>query len=140
MDKKKKISWGVSFGSLALVAGMVSYLGLTNGYSSNSQTTLNQGQGQASTNSNQPQGNSNLQQGQGPTQGISGKQSSQYNQQSPTNNNGSFFGNDQQDSSAYNSDQLDGSYYSNDQQSGQFSSGGPSFGHHGGFDTTTGGT
>lgn len=29
MDKKKFTSWGVSFGSLALVAGMVSYLGLT---------------------------------------------------------------------------------------------------------------
>ena len=30
MDKKKLTSWGVSFGSLALVAGMVGYLGITN--------------------------------------------------------------------------------------------------------------
>lgn len=29
MDKKKFISWGVSFGSLALLSGMMSYLGLT---------------------------------------------------------------------------------------------------------------
>lgn len=30
MKNKKFISWGVSFSSLALVAGMISYLGVTN--------------------------------------------------------------------------------------------------------------
>ena len=30
MDKKKLTIWGISFSSLALVAGMVSYLGITN--------------------------------------------------------------------------------------------------------------
>lgn len=30
MNKKKFTSWGVSFTSLALVAGMISYLGITN--------------------------------------------------------------------------------------------------------------
>ena len=44
MDKKQKISWSVSFGSLALVAGMVSYLGLSNGDQANNSLALNQGQ------------------------------------------------------------------------------------------------
>lgn len=40
MDKKQGISWGVSFGSIALVAGMVSYLGLSN--SNNNQAAVSQ--------------------------------------------------------------------------------------------------
>ncbi|AZU63663.1 hypothetical protein [Neobacillus mesonae] len=43
MNKKQKISWGVSFGSIALVAGMVSYLGLSNGNTNNKQMDTNQG-------------------------------------------------------------------------------------------------
>lgn len=35
MDKKKFTSWGVGFGSLALVAGMVSYLSFTNNNKNN---------------------------------------------------------------------------------------------------------
>jgi hypothetical protein len=65
VDKKQKISWGVSFGSLALVAGMVSYLGLSNDGSTNSQMALNQRQQPGSnTNQNQQQGGLNSQQDQ----------------------------------------------------------------------------
>lgn len=39
MDKKQKISWGVSFSSLALVAGMVSYLGLSNNDKTNNHSS-----------------------------------------------------------------------------------------------------
>ncbi|WP_066063317.1 hypothetical protein [Neobacillus soli] len=53
MDKKQRISWGVSFGSLALVAGMVSYLGLSNSGNANNQMSFNQGQS-PDNNSNQP--------------------------------------------------------------------------------------
>jgi hypothetical protein len=39
MEKKKFTSWGVSFASLALVAGMMSYLGVTNKNTSSKTTT-----------------------------------------------------------------------------------------------------
>jgi uncharacterized protein (UPF0333 family) len=42
MEKKKFTSWGVSFASLALVAGMMSYLGVTNKNTSSKTTTAAQ--------------------------------------------------------------------------------------------------
>ncbi len=42
MDKKKFTSWGVSFASLALVGGMMSYLGITNKDTSSKTTTAAQ--------------------------------------------------------------------------------------------------
>ncbi len=42
MNKNQYTSWGVSFGSLALVAGMVSYLGITNGVEPNKSNLSNQ--------------------------------------------------------------------------------------------------
>ena len=123
LDKKQKISWGVSFGSLALVAGMVSYLGLSNGDNNNNQVAINQGQPSNNNSNQQTQDNSNS--GQQPEQGSSWGGDSQVNQndQGTTDN----FGSDNQ--------------FGNSNGQDQFSNGGgPGFGHHGGFDTTTGGT
>lgn len=44
MDKKKLTSWGVSFSSLALVAGMMGYLGITNKNATNKSNTTVQTQ------------------------------------------------------------------------------------------------
>jgi hypothetical protein len=136
MDKKQRISWGVSFGSLALVAGMVSYLGLSNGDQTNNQVALNQGQSPNNNSNQQSQNGSTTQQtpdsGQGFNQTFGGESSAQFNQNDGSENN--F---DNSDQSSNNTDQFDGS---NNQQ-GQFSDGGGrGMGHHGGFDTTTGGT
>ncbi|EKN65999.1 hypothetical protein BABA_17687 [Neobacillus bataviensis LMG 21833] len=116
MDKKQKISWGVSFGSLALVAGMVSYLGLSNGDRSDNQMALNRGQQPGNNPNQQTQDSFNSQQGQGTGENNDnpwgGGRSSQFNQ------NDQGFGNN-------------------------FDNGGQSFGqsgHHRSFDTTTGGT
>jgi hypothetical protein len=119
LDKKQRISWGVSFGSLALVAGMVSYLGLSNGDKANNQMAAGQNlPSNNNTNNQQSQDGFNSQLGQDQNQSIdnsvNGDSSSQIDQ------NDQFFGN------------TDGS--------NQFSNGGPSAGHHHGFDTTTGGT
>ncbi|MFZ7944957.1 MULTISPECIES: hypothetical protein [Bacillaceae] len=130
MDKKQKISWGVSFGSLALVAGMVSYLGIFNGDKTDNQMTLSQGQ-QSDNNANQQSpGSFNPQQGEDFDRSWGDDRSSQYNQ------------NDQGESN--NFDNGGQAFDNSDQQQGQYSNGGvPSFGqsgHHHGFDTTTGGT
>jgi hypothetical protein len=120
LDKKQRISWGVSFGSLALVAGMVSYLGLSNGDKANNQSTSNQNNNVLNQQS-QDNGFSQGQIDQG--QSSNGDQSSQLNGGSSNNNfdnNTQFFG----DSSGQN----------------QFSNNGRGSGHHHGFDTTTGGT
>lgn len=129
MDKKQRISWGVSFGSLALVAGMVSYLGLANSGNANNQMSFNQGQ-LPDNNSNLPSEDGfNSQQGPGPDQGFdnstSGENSLQFNQ------------NDQ--ASGNNFDNGSGQSFGNSDQQDQFSNSGGS-GHHHGFDTTTGGT
>ncbi|WP_160724053.1 hypothetical protein [Bacillus sp. USDA818B3_A] len=131
MDKKQKISWGVSFGSLALVAGMVSYLGFSNNGNTN-QVAINGGQ-QSSNNTNQQpsQGGFNSQQDQHSGQDFSGSwggdSTSQFdqNQQSPdtnTDDSGQGFDN------------------SNQQQGPYFNGGGQPSGHQHGYDTTTGGT
>ncbi|MCM2533232.1 hypothetical protein NDK43_13520 [Neobacillus pocheonensis] len=44
MEKKKFTSWGVSFASLALVAGMISYLGITNKDTTSKTNTVAQSQ------------------------------------------------------------------------------------------------
>ncbi|MGG1677994.1 hypothetical protein ACIFOT_19875 [Neobacillus sp. NRS-1170] len=123
MDKKQKISWGVSFGSLALVAGMVSYLGLSNGDKATNQVAIDQGQPSNNNSNQQTQDNFNF--GQQPEQGSSWGGDSQFNQ------------NDQGTADNFGSDNQSGNSSGQD----QFSNGsGPGFGHHGGFDTTTGGT
>jgi hypothetical protein len=81
MDKKQKISWGVSFGSLALVAGMVSFLGLSNGDQASNQVALTQGQSSNNNSNQQSQDGFNTQQrtdhGSGFDQSFDGSNSSQ---------------------------------------------------------------
>ncbi|MFP5109708.1 hypothetical protein ACSU6B_23560 [Neobacillus sp. C211] len=130
MDKKQKISWGVSFGSLALVAGMVSYLGLSNGDQASNQVSLTQGQYSNNNSNQQSQDSFNTQQrpvhGSGFDQSFDDSNSSQYNQND-----------DSSDQYSNNNDQFNG----NSNQQDQFSNGGgPEMGHQGGYDTTTGGT
>ncbi|MCH6265830.1 hypothetical protein [Neobacillus citreus] len=139
MDKKQKISWGVSFGSLALVAGMMSYLGFSNG---SNLFTANQGAAaqQQDGSGNQPQ-QFGSQSGQGEDSFGSQSQDGQ----------GSFgfrhghdrFGGDYSGQTNGDNGSLDSSsgFSSDDNGQNQFSSNSDSgFGHHGGFDTTTGGT
>lgn len=135
LDKKQKISWGVSFGSLALVAGMVSYLGLSNGDKADNQIAVNQVQ-PSTDNSNQQSEDQFNSQTQGPNQGFHHSfgrdRSSQFNQNDQDTN--SF-----DDSNQYPTD--DDQYFDNSNQQDQFSnSDSPEMGRHGGFDTTTGGT
>lgn len=130
MDKKQFTSWGVSFGSLALVAGMVSYLGLTNkdtinklNKSAPTQAAQNQNQDQQS-----PFQNGNDQSSVGPTD-----DNGMNSNLGETDGGSSFDDNkstDDQGQSLFNND--------NGQGESQFS--GHGFGHHRGFDTTTGGT
>jgi hypothetical protein len=85
MDKKTFTSWGVGFGSLALVAGMVSYLGITNKGTNNSMAaTQYQGGNQSSI---QQSPNSSFNVGSDQTAGNS----QQAMNQSPGTGN-SFFG------------------------------------------------
>ncbi|MGG1398615.1 hypothetical protein ABE288_12520 [Bacillus salipaludis] len=119
MDKKQRISWGVSFGSLALVAGMVSYLGLSNG--NNNQTAVSQNS-PANQNTNQQ---------------VQNNLDSSGNQSSGDSNSSSNFSFDDDQASQYEQGNSDDSFQQNQ---AQFSGGGHSFGHHDGFDTTTGGT
>jgi hypothetical protein len=126
LDKKQKISWGISFGSLALVAGMVSYLGISNGDKANNQMTINQGQPSSNISNQQAQNGFDSQQSQDPSQNFDNsfgeENSSQFNQNDSSSNNN-----------------FDNTFGNSDQQN-QFSNGGRSAGHHHGFDTTTGGT
>lgn len=126
MDKKKFTSWGVSFGSLALVAGMVSYLGLS-AKTVKANPTLQTPT--TSQNANQP------------SQTIGGD-----------NSQSSFDDNSSSDNSGLNSDNGSSATFGNDTQSsdnglssntspqdnGSFNGG--SSGQQQGFDTTTGGT
>ncbi|NRD76180.1 hypothetical protein HPT25_01480 [Bacillus sp. BRMEA1] len=161
MEKKQKISWGVSFGSIALVAGMVSYLGVSNGYKSNTQTTSQDG---SNNQIQQPSFGARSNQNDSFNQSVGGNDDSSSsslggndgsssqtiggNDNSSNQNDGSsqsFQGDGsvqsgQSDGSESNNNNDNNQFFgSNDQQS-QFSNGGPSFGHHGGFDSTTGGT
>jgi hypothetical protein len=133
LDKKQKISWGVSFGSLALVAGMVSYLGLSNGDKTNNQINIQ-------TNSNNPfqqsQGSLGNQSNQNDSSGqsFSNDPSSQFNQ---SKGSSQFT---QDDGYANNNFDNNSQFSGGSDQQGQFSGSGGAFGHHHGFDTTTGGT
>jgi hypothetical protein len=130
MDKKKITSRGVSFASLALVSGMVSYLGFTN---KDSITALNKTNQSQTVNQTQPaqdqNGNSNDSFG---SSSDENRTSSNFNNQS-TNDNGSSFnsGNDQS-----TEDNSQAGFSGN--ENNQFAGGG--VGHHRGMDTTTGGT
>jgi len=133
MDKKQRISWGVSFGSLTLVAGLVSYFGIPNNNQSSNQIALNQGQAANNNSFQQSQDGFSTQQrnghGHGFDQSMSGDSSSETD--GSTNN----FNYNEQPSTGNDP------FYGNNNQQGQFSSGGgPGMGQHGGFDTTTGGT
>ncbi|WP_042459833.1 hypothetical protein [Neobacillus dielmonensis] len=122
MDKKKKISWGVSFGSLALVAGLTSYFSFSNG----NQQTANQ------TATQNPGINSDTNQ----------QQQDQFGVQVPQQGYGSIYNGD--DSTQFGSDSQyssnDGRGFSRGHHQDQFSNGGQNFGNQSGFDTTTGGT
>jgi hypothetical protein len=62
MQKRKFTSWGVSFASLALVAGMMSYMGISNKDDTSKTTTTAQTQvtEQSSTQSSTQSGNSSI--------------------------------------------------------------------------------
>ncbi|MED4203010.1 hypothetical protein [Neobacillus mesonae] len=77
MNKKQKISRGVSFGSIALVGGMVSYLGLSNGNTNNKQMDTNQGITANGNSDRQSLDNFNNDQGQ---ELFDGDSSSSFNQ------------------------------------------------------------
>lgn len=127
LDKKQKISWGVSFGSLALVAGMVSYLGLTNGEKADNRLAANQ-PSPSNRNSFQ-QDNFGSQNGQAPEQGY--KENNGLDNSSP-------FSENEQGNSFNNSDEQ---MWGDNSQQGQFlNEDRGNYGHHSGFDTTTGGT
>lgn len=144
MDKKQKISWGVSFGSLALVAGMTSYLGVStsnNQVPANQESTLQQDQNGAP--SQQRQDRFGYQSGQSEdssdySQSQQGQDSFGFNSR---HGRGHFGGEDSGqlngDSGAPNSES---GYFPYNGNENQFSSQAPEFGHEGGFDTTTGGT
>lgn len=153
MDKKQFTSWGVSFGSLALVAGMVSYLGLTNKDTTNKANSSNQSPDAAQNSIQQiPSQSGDSQNSLGNSANDNGTSPSIDDDQA-TNDNGasSSTGNDQattdsgssinigDDQSTNNSGQ---SLFDNgsSQQNSNQSSGRSSFGRHGRFDTTTGGT
>jgi hypothetical protein len=124
LEKNRFISWGVSFGSLALVAGMMSYLGLSNGDKANNPSSASQNM---PFNNQQSQNDANSQSGQ-----LQGDANS---------NSNSVFGDD--NSSQFGSDNSGNFDNSNDsfgQNQDPFSNGSQSSGHHRGFDTTTGGT
>jgi hypothetical protein len=132
LDKKQFTSWGVSFGSLALVAGMVSYLGLTN----KNTTPASNKSTQTQATSPNPGQQAPFQNDDGQsTFGNSSTDSSSFGDDQGTNDDGSSlrFGNGSID------DNGQSSFDDGSSQSNQFSNRG-SFGHHGRFDTTTGGT
>jgi hypothetical protein len=133
MDKKQKISWGVSFGSLALVAGMVSYFGLSNDSQTNNQVAFTQGQTENNNSTQQSQDSFTTQQRPGHGRGFD--QSFNEDNSSQSDDSNTNFGNNNQSST--NNDQVSG----NSNQQDQFSNGsGTGMGQQGGFDTTTGGT
>lgn len=133
MDKKKFTTWGVSFASLALVTGMVSYLGFNNkdtntalNNTNQAQTSNQNGTQQAPSenrNDNNPFGSSTDNNGAAPN----------FNDDQSENDNGSSFssGDDQ-------STQDNGQSGFSGNENNQFA--GRGFDHYGGFDTTSGGT
>lgn len=133
MDKKIT-SWGVSFGSLALVAGMVSYLGLTNNGKTNAANKLSQAQ----TNTQQP---TQLDQNNRFNQPAKDSSDQALNQNQPpsfTDDSNSF---SDEESSFDGSQGFDRHNNSFQQHGSSFSHDGSSVGGHSRqFDTTTGGT
>jgi hypothetical protein len=140
LDKKQFTSWGVSFGSLALVAGMVSYLGLTN---KNTTISNKPNQSQAASQS--------LDQQSPPIQNGDDQNSIG----SSTNNDDHSTTDDHSSSSIIGDDQTtndngpsinfgDGSTGNTNQPAldngSSAQNGNQGFGHHGRFDTTTGGS
>jgi hypothetical protein len=133
LDKKKFTSWGVSFGSLALVAGMVSYLGLTtaNKTANANITTQTPAASQDSTQQSQSFDGNNQDSFQ-QSQSSGGDNQSSFDNSNSSDDNGSnsAFGSDDQTSD--NSGFDNGSSQDNGQFNGGFS------GQHRSFDTTTG--
>lgn len=119
---------------MALVAGMVSYLGLSGGDKTTNQLTTNQIP--ATNGGSFQQDNFNSVNGQGPSQGFDhsfgNDDSSQFSQ-----NDQGFSDDNQQNDQGFSNDNQ---FFGDSNQQNQFSRGGRNHGHHGGFDTTTGGT
>jgi hypothetical protein len=142
LDKKQFTSWGVSFGSLALVAGMVSYLGLTNKNTTiSNRTTQSPAASQNLDQQSPPSSNGDDQNSVGSTNDddqsmTDDGSSSNSGDDQTTNNNGPTlnFG----DGSSGDSGQPAIDNGNSSQNSNQVS--GRGFGHNGRFDTTTGGT
>ena len=112
MKKQKFTSWGVSFASLALVAGMMSYMGIKKDTTINTATMATT---QNSTQSSQSRSN----------------QDSSITYEVPSQSTDSSTSTDTSGSTDNSGTQSDDQSVSQDNSSQ---------GQHGGFDTTTGGT
>jgi predicted PurR-regulated permease PerM len=88
MEKKKFTSWVVSFASLALVAGMMSYMGITNKDTASKTNTL--AQAQVTTQSTIQQAQSNNTPNQVPNQTSNNSESQQSFDQSISDQHGGF--------------------------------------------------
>ena len=87
MNKKKVTSWGVSFASIALVAGMMSYLGITNKDTTNKTNTVAQSQVSTQSSTQQSQINYEIP---NQTTDSSGSQQSTSTDQTFASQHGSF--------------------------------------------------
>jgi hypothetical protein len=131
LDKKQFTSWGVSFGSLALVAGMVSYLGLAKNTTFKSGGTT---QSQATSQSIDQQSPS------------SGDNQNTFGDSSADNSGSATFGDDGSTNDGSSSLTTGDGSNANSGQSifdsggSQQNTGGGGFGQNGGFATTTGGS
>lgn len=147
MEKKKFTSWGVSFFSLALVGGMVSYLELTNKDTANALSKSNQSPAVSHNTIQQtPSQNGDNVNSSGSSADDNGTSSSLENGQAANNDgNSSSLGNGQAANNNGSSFSSGNNYSqpalnagSSGQSASQFSGGG--FGHHRGLDTTTRGS
>ncbi|WHY66711.1 hypothetical protein [Neobacillus sp. SuZ13] len=114
MQKKKFTSWGVSFASLALVAGMMSYMGITNKDTTSTTTTVATTQNSTQVYQSESNQDSSI------TYEVP-SQSTDTSASTDTNESTDTFGTGQSDDQAVSQDH-------------SFPS------QHRGFDTTTGGT
>jgi len=139
MDKKKLISWGVSFGSVSIVAGMVAYLGLGDGQQ-------NQKQADAPATSQNQRENRNNEQSTW-NSGQDGDQGTALNQDGDSadqNTNGDFNGEAHHSRHGFgdrgfsDGQQSDSQFGQGDSAGSQFDQGGSSDQQQ--FDTRTGGT
>ncbi|MGG5252606.1 hypothetical protein ACQYAD_03655 [Neobacillus sp. SM06] len=129
MNQKQYTSWGVSFGSLALVAGMVSYLGITNGVKPNK-----------SNRSNQVPATSQQQTSPSQSNGGNSSDGKALNPSIDQSQPSSFFSDGSNSSTSDSSTSFDNGSQSLDERNNSFSNDGTYSRRYGRFDTTTGGS